>query len=283
MHKLLLIGSQGQVGRELQRCLAPLGELAVRDRTTLDLSNAAALRAAIRGERPDVVVNAAAYTAVDQAEQEPALALRINGEAPAVMAEEAKKLGALLVHYSTDYVFDGAKDGPYQEDDAPNPLSVYGRTKLAGEQAIGAAGCRHLIFRTSWVYGLYGKNFLRTMQRLGREREELRVVDDQIGAPTWSRMIAETTALALRQPAADGIYHLCCAGVTSWHGFAAAILAAQNWSGRLSPIPASAYPLPARRPANSRLDNGKLQRLLGLALPDWRSALGLCLADQAER
>ena len=279
MNKLLLIGGNGQVGRELQRSLAPLGEIVVVARASLDLTDAATIRETIRNLRPDIVVNAAAYTAVDQAEQEPDLAMAVNGTAPGIMAEEAKKIGALLVHYSTDYVFDGTKDSPYLEDDEPNPLSVYGKTKLAGERTIVATGCRHLIFRTCWVYGLSGKNFLRTMQRLGRERDEIKVVADQIGAPTWSRMIAEATALALRGPAPDGIYHLSCAGATSWHGFAAAILAAQGWHGKLAAIPASDYPLPARRPANSRLDNSKLARLLNLALPAWQSALALCLAD----
>jgi len=281
--KILLFGASGQVGRELRRTLAPLGELVVSSRGALDLTNVEAIRAAIRQERPDIVVNAAAYTAVDQAETEQDLALLTNGKAPGIMAEEAGKIDALLVHYSTDYVFDGAKDSPYHEDDEPNPLSAYGASKLAGERAIRDAECRHLIFRTSWVYGLHGKNFLRTMQRLGREREELKVVVDQIGAPTWSRWIAEATALALRAEAPDGVYHLSCAGSTSWHGFAAAILAAQGWRGHLLPIPSRDYPLPARRPANSRLDNHKLHRMLRLALPDWETALALCLADEADR
>ena len=281
MNKILLIGGSGQVGWELQRSLAPLGTLVVRPHSSLDLTQDAAIRQTIRETRPDIVVNAAAYTAVDQAEQEADLAMVINGRAPAIMAEEARAIDALLVHYSTDYVFDGTKASPYLEDDPPNPLSVYGKTKLAGERAIVEQSCRHLIFRTSWVYGLHGKNFLRTMQRLGRERNELKVVADQFGAPTWSRMIAETTALALRGAAADGVYHLPCAGSTTWHGFAAAILAAQNWQGRLLPIPASEYPLPARRPANSRLDHSKLQRQLRLSPPDWETALALCLADDA--
>ena len=281
MKKILLIGGNGQVGRELKRTLAPLGELLVRQREALDLTQGDAIRATIRELRPQIVVNATAYTAVDQAEQEPALAGQINAEAPRIMAEEAARLDALLLHYSTDYVFDGSKDGPYLEDDAPNPLGVYGQTKLAGENAIRDSGCRHLIFRTSWVYGLHGKNFLRTMQRLGRERQELKVVADQIGAPTWSRMIAEASALALRGEAPAGVYHLTCGGSTSWHGFAAAILAAQGWNGRLLPIPASEYPLPAKRPANSRLDGGKLARLLALTMPDWAQTLALCLADDA--
>ena len=283
MNKILLIGSNGQVGRELRRSLAPLGELLVHKRDSLDLTQSEAIRSVIREQRPDFVVNAAAYTAVDLAESEPDLAMQVNARAPGIMAEEAREIDALLVHYSTDYVFDGTKNSPYHEEDEPNPLSVYGKTKLAGEHAIRDAECRHLIFRTSWVYSSHGKNFLRTMQRLGRERDELKVVADQFGAPTWSRMIAEATALALRSETPDGIYHLSCAGHTSWHGFAQAILAAQDWSGRLQAIPACEYPLPANRPANSRLDNHKLGRVLRLALPDWQTALGLCLEDDAPR
>ena len=281
MNRILLIGGSGQVGWELKRSLAPLGELVVRSHGDLDLTQEEAIRATISAIRPDIVVNAAAYTAVDQAEKEPDLAMKVNAVAPGIMAQTAAEIDALLVHYSTDYVFDGSKDSPYHEDDETNPLSVYGQSKLAGEHAIRDSECRHLIFRTSWVYGLRGKNFLRTMQRLGRERDELKVVADQLGAPTWSRMIAETTALALRGEAPSGIYHFSSAGHTSWHGFAAAILAAQGWTGRLLAIPASEYPLPARRPANSRLDGHKLQKLLRLALPDWQTALSLCLADDA--
>ncbi len=280
MKRILLVGRNGQVGRELRRTLAPLGEVIAVDREALDLAREDDIRMILRTIRPGIVVNAAAYTAVDQAEAEPELAVAINGLAPGVMAEEARRQGALLVHYSTDYVFDGAKSGPYTEDDLPNPLNVYGRSKLAGEKAIRDSGCRHLIFRTSWVYGRHGRNFLRTIQRLARTKEELAIVDDQIGAPTWSRMIAEATALALRSDQDSGLYHMSSAGQTSWHGFARAILEAQGWSGRLLPIPAREYPLPAQRPANSTLDNGKLAAVLGLALPDWRGALDLCLADE---
>ena len=279
MKNILLIGSNGQVGWELRRTLAPLGPVTALDRQSLDLTNLASLRAIIEAARPDIIVNAAAYTAVDQAESEPELAMQINAAAPAAIAEAACTLGSLLVHYSTDYVFDGTKAGAYTEEDTPNPINVYGKSKLAGELAIQASGCRHLIFRTSWVYGLHGKNFLRTIQRLSAEREELRVVDDQIGAPTWSRMIAETTALALHGLYTSGLYHLSAAGSASWHGFAQAILDAQYWRGKLVPIRTSEYPLPARRPMNSVLDNGKLARDFALASPDWRAALDLCLAD----
>ena len=280
MRKILLIGSNGQVGWELQRSLAPLGEVLALDRQALDLAQSDALRAAIRGTRPELIVNAAAYTAVDRAEAEADLAMSINGLAPGVMAEEAKALGALLVHYSTDYVFDGAKSTPYTEADPPRPINTYGRSKLAGEQAIQTVGCRHLIFRTSWVYGLRGHNFLLTMRRLAKEKEQLSIVADQIGAPTWSRMISEATTLALRGDPPDGIYHMTSAGSASWHDFARAILETQGWGGRLIPIPAQDYPLPAQRPANSRLDNGKLAAIFGLALPEWQRALALCLGDQ---
>ncbi|OIQ94714.1 dTDP-4-dehydrorhamnose reductase [mine drainage metagenome] len=279
MRNILLTGATGQVGRELQRTLAPLGNVRALDRRALDLAHMDAIRAAIREQKPDLIVNAAAYTAVDQAAAEPGLAMIINGQAPGVMAEEARKLGALLVHYSTDYVFDGAKADPYTEEDEPAPINAYGSSKLAGERAIQASGCRHLIFRTSWVYGLFGKNFLRTILRLASEREELRIVADQTGAPTWSRMIAEATALALRGDPPSGLYHMTSAGATSWHGFAQAILDAQGWRCKLVPIATHDYPLPATRPANSRLDNGKLAADFDLALPDWRHALGLCLAD----
>ena len=283
MKKILLIGRNGQVGRELQRTLAPLGEVMAMDRRALDLARPEAIRKAIHAVRPDIIVNAAAYTAVDQAESEPDLAMAINGLAPGVMAEEAKKSGALLVHYSTDYVFDGSKATPYTENDTPDPINAYGRSKLAGEQAIQGAACRHLIFRTSWVYGRHGKNFLRTIQRLAKEKEQLSIVDDQIGAPTWSRMIAEATALALRGDPRNeqnsGLYHMTSSGQTSWHGFARAILDAQGWNGRLLPIPAKDYPLPAQRPANSTLGNDKLAAMFALALPDWRQALLLCLEE----
>lgn len=282
MKRILLTGRNGQVGWELQRTLAPLGEVIALDREKLDLADADAIRAAIRTLRPDIIVNAAAYTAVDQAESETGLALRINAEAPGVMAEEARAAGAQMVHYSTDYVFDGTKDGAYGEDDTPAPINAYGRSKLAGEQAIQATGCRYLIFRTSWVYGLRGKNFLRTILRLAEEREELRIIEDQFGAPTWSRLIAEATAVALgRQQPVEGLYHLASGGSTSWHGFTKAILArSRNLRTRepvLTAIPTHEYPLPAARPHNSRLRCDRLAQQASIQLPDWQDALGLCL------
>ncbi len=284
MKRILLTGRNGQVGWELQRTLAPLGEVVALDRTTLDLSDADAIRATIREMRPDLIVNAAAYTAVDQAETESSLAMLINGQAPGVMAEEAKQLGALMVHYSTDYVFDGSKDTAYNEDDPPNPINAYGRSKLAGEQAIQAVGCRHLILRTSWVYGLRGRNFLRTILRLAEEREELRIIDDQVGAPTWSRMIAESTALACsRKTPQEGLYHLACNGAASWHGFTQAILEfsrhLRTREPALTAIPTRDYPLPARRPLNSRLACDRLAQEADIILPDWRKALSLCLEN----
>jgi dTDP-4-dehydrorhamnose reductase len=236
-----------------------------------------------------VIVNAAAYTAVDRAESEPELARAINAIAPGVLAEEAARLDAVLVHYSTDYVFDGAKPAPYVESDPPSPLSVYGRTKLEGERAIGASGCRHLTLRTSWVYGARRQNFLLTMLRLAGERRSLRIVDDQIGAPTWCREIAQATASLLARPelaarGADGLYHLTAAGATSWFGFARAIFESPEMARlRVTPpaleaIPASAYPVAARRPANSRLDCGRLVRA-GIRLAPWDAALGRCLRE----
>ncbi len=288
---ILLTGVKGQVGWELQRSLASLGEVVAVDREDMDLADAAAIRTKVQEIAPRVIVNPAAYTAVDRAESEPERARLINAVAPGILAEAALRCGAILVHYSTDYVFDGSKDTAYLEDDAPHPLNVYGATKLAGEAAIRAAGVRHLILRTSWVYGLRGGNFLLTMQRLMRERTELKIVDDQIGAPTWSRLIAEATAQILAQclspargadrPEPWGTYHLTCGGETSWYGFAAAIAELGGYTTRLTPIPSSDYPTPARRPTNSRLDNAKLARVFGLRLPHWREALKLCL-DQAE-
>ena len=288
--KILLSGCAGQLGRELKRSLASLGEVVACDRRQLDLSRADALRTTVRAMAPTVIVNAAAYTAVDKAESEPAVADAINAVAPGVLAEEAKRLGALLIHYSTDYVFDGSKAAAYTEDDAPAPLSAYGRSKLSGEQAITAAGARHLIFRTSWVYGLHGANFMKTMLRLGRRScetgDELRVVADQIGAPTWTRHLADVTALIVgRREVPHGLYHLAAAGETSWHGYAEAIFAEARRAGLMEKSPlvhriASAdYPLPAARPANSRLDCAKFRRDFDLALPEWRIGLADCLAD----
>ncbi len=277
MRRILLAGRNGQVGWELERTLAPLGEIRACDHSSLDLADADRIRSAVRAFKPDVIVNAAAYTAVDQAEAEPELAEAINGTAPGILAEEAKRLGALLVHYSTDYVFDGTKPTPYTEADAPNPLGVYGRSKLAGEQAVQAVGGDHLILRTSWVYGLRGRNFLLTIMRLAGEKPLLRIVGDQVGAPTWCRNIAETTAALLASPQGPrGLFHLTAGGTTSWHGFAAAIVAARGATARVEEITTADYPLPARRPANSRLDCGAL-RAQGIALPDWQDQLRLCL------
>lgn len=287
--KILITGKNGQVGWELQRTLAPLGEVVAVDRQALDLASPDAIRTLIREAKPDLIVNPAAYTAVDQAESEPEAAMAVNGVAPGIMAEEAKKLGAAMIHYSTDYVFDGSKAAPYSETDAPCPINVYGRTKLAGEQAIQAVGIPHLILRTSWVYGTRGKNFLLTILRLAGEREELKIVEDQIGAPTSCRMIAEATAQILAQTRGDlkdlsGLYHLTAAGQTSWHGFTAAILEARSRltaaaSPRLSPIPTSAYPLPAPRPHYSVMSNERLQRAFGVAIPVWQNGLKMCLEE----
>jgi len=288
--KILLIGCGGQLGRELKRSLACLGELVACDREQMDLSSPDALRATVRAKAPTVIVNAAAYTAVDRAEAEAAVAEAINATAPGILAEEAKRLGALLVHYSTDYVFDGAKATPYTEDDIPAPLSAYGRSKRRGEQAIAAGGARHLIFRTSWVFGLHGSNFLKTMLHLGRRScetgDQLRVIDDQIGAPTWTRHLADATALVLaRREQPSGLYHLAAAGATSWHSYAEAIFQEAHRAGllerlpRVQAIPSAEYPLPASRPANSRLDCSHFHRDFGLALPDWRTGLIDCLAD----
>lgn len=280
MKRILLTGCRGQVGWELERALSPLGEVFSCDRQRLNLAAPDQIREMVRNTQPALVVNAAAYTAVDKAEEEPELALAINATAPGVLAEEAKRLGALLVHYSTDYVFDGTKPGPYTEDDVPNPINAYGRSKLAGEQAIQQVGGDHLILRTSWVYGLRGHNFLRTMMRLATEKPALRVVADQIGAPTWCRSIAETTAALLaRSEVPKGLFHLTATGETSWHGFASAIVAAAGSQAKVDPITTTEYPLPARRPANSRLDCSRL-RGLGIVLPTWERQLALCLDGQ---
>ena len=286
---ILLTGKNGQVGWELQRALLPLGRVAAFGHGELDLADPGAVRRKLDEVRPEVVVNAAAYTAVDKAESEPEQANAVNAAAPALLAQEAARRGALLAHYSTDYVYDGAKAAPYVESDKTNPLGAYGRSKLAGEEGIRASGCDHLIFRTSWVYAARGANFLRTILRLAAEREELRIVMDQIGAPTWARLIAEATALALRQALAErrhgrfesGLFHLACAGETSWHGFASAIVASRSGLRvkTVTPITTADYPLPAPRPANSRLDTSAFRARFGLALPDWRDCLPLCLEE----
>ncbi len=290
--RLLLTGVHGQVGWELQRSLTTLGEVIPADRNAMDLGNADSIRRCIRDCRPDLIVNPAAYTAVDKAESAPELALAVNAVAPGVMAEEAGRLGIPMVHFSTDYVFDGTQTDAYSETDVTHPQNVYGKTKLAGELAVTATGIPHLIFRTSWVYGMRGRNFLLTMQRLARERESLQVVDDQFGAPTWSRSIAEATASSITRwlenadrKESSGVYHLSCGGRTSWHGFTAAILSQMRKSGEtvatLNAISAAAYPTPAMRPQNSILSNAKLAKAFGVYLPDWETALTMCL-DSAE-
>jgi len=286
--KILLTGSTGQVGYELARSLQGLGEVVAVDRNVMDLSNLDQVRDVIRTVRPQLIVNPAAYTAVDKAENEPELAYRVNAEAPGLMAQEAKLLGAAMVHYSTDYVFDGSDPSPRGEDDATGPLNVYGASKLAGEQAIAAAGIDHLIFRTSWVYGMRGKNFLLTMMRLAKEREELKVVADQHGAPTWSRTIADTTALVLAQAQAQtqagadwwrqnsGVYHLSAQGQTTWFEFTQAIVEAAGLSCRVLPIGSAEYPTPARRPQYSVMSSERLVSRF-CHLPDWKRALHLCM------
>ena len=289
--KILISGKTGQVAVELQKHLAGLGELIVLGRDVLDLSQPDQIRAQVRAHKPDLLIIAAAHTAVDQAENEPELAFAINAIAPGVFAEEAAALGIPLIHYSTDYVFDGRKAALYTEDDATNPLGVYGKSKLAGELAIAASGAQHLILRTSWVYSTHGKNFLLTMQRLLQERSELRVVADQIGAPTWAGTIAQSTRALIERwqsgdAAAWGTYHLTASGETSWFGFTQAIAGHLTAQGKacatLEPIPASAYPTPAARPQNSRLDCSKLAREWGVAQPDWEAALSACLAKQPD-
>jgi len=273
--KILLTGRNGQVGWELERALAAAGEVIALDRAQLDLSDEAAIRRAMRAGAPQVIVNAAAYTAVDRAESEPAAAHAVNGIAPGILAEEARRAGALLVHYSTDYVFDGEKGTPYREDDATNPTSAYGRSKLQGEEAIRASGCRHVILRTSWVYAARGNNFLRTMLRLARERRELRVVGDQRGSPTAAHELAAATTTLVRQGApADGIYHLTAAGETSWYEFARAILSLTGHGEiTVQRITTAEYPTPARRPRYSVLSSQKIRAAAGIALPDWRFSL----------
>ena len=284
--QILLLGGSGQVGWELRRTLAPLGRLIVAGRAAgVDLADPDGLRRLLDDVRPGVIVNAAAYTAVDRAEAEEDLAQRVNGLAPGVIGEWAASRHATVLHYSTDYVFDGDKATPYRESDAPNPLNAYGRTKLAGEDALLASGAAALILRVSWVYGRRGGNFLRTMQRLMAERDRLRIVDDQVGAPTWSRMIAEASlavlaALGGRSGAARecrGVYHLAPSGSTSWYGFAQRIRASGGYACELEPITTAEYPTPARRPRNSRLDAGKLRDTFGLELPSWDEAFALCM------
>jgi len=288
--KILISGQHGQVSRELQRRLSATCELVVLGRDQLDLAHPHQIRQQVQRVRPDLIINAAAHTAVDQAESEPEAAFAINATAPGILAEEALALDIPLIHYSTDYVFDGTKSEPYNEADAPNPLGVYGKSKLAGEQAITAVQGKHLILRTSWVYSSHGRNFLLTMQRLLQEKPELRIVADQIGAPTWAGTIANSTLALIErwqagQTGAWGTYHLTAQGETSWFGFAQAIGEALSQQGKpcatLVPIPSSDYPTPAARPLNSRLDCTRLKREWAVSQPDWQTALRECLAEQA--
>ncbi|UUX96870.1 dTDP-4-dehydrorhamnose reductase [Aquabacterium sp. J223] len=297
--RILLLGKGGQVGWELQRSLAPLGELVALDFDSTerhaDFSRPEGLAATVQAVRPDVIVNAAAHTAVDKAESEPALAQAINATAPGVLAREAAALGAWLVHYSTDYVFDGSGEAPRDEEAPTGPLSVYGRTKLDGEDAIRASGCRHLIFRTSWVYGARGGNFAKTMLRLAAERDRLTVIDDQIGAPTGADLLADITAHALRaasrDPSLAGTYHAVAGGQTSWHGYARFVigfaqargLALKTAVDAIEPVPTTAFPTPARRPLNSRLSTARLRQRFGLTLPEWQVGVERMLTEVLDR
>jgi dTDP-4-dehydrorhamnose reductase len=308
--RILLTGKNGQVGHELHDLLPRLGEVVALDRQRLDLSQLHEIRRVVREIHPDLIVNAAAYTAVDQAEKEESLAEAINARAPAILAEEAKRIGAAIVHYSTDYVFDGSKNSPYDENDRTNPLNAYGRTKLAGEQAIRESGAHHLIFRTAWVYSTRGKNFLLTILRLATERDELRIVNDQFGAPTWSHEIASATVQVLQrmldrkdQSSAwmelGGAYHMTAAGEATWYDFAQAILeegktpnaAGNTWfaavtggkpllARKVVAINTSDYPTPARRPPYSVLSNARLAQIFGIQLADWRTQLHQACAEE---
>ena len=293
--RMLLFGQGGQVGWELQRSLAPLGELIALDFDSRqpcgDFTCLDDIAKTVRAIAPDVIVNAAAYTAVDKAESEPELVRTINALAPGILAREARKLGSWLIHYSTDYVFDGSGSKPWLETDTTGPLSVYGLTKLEGEEAIRASGCRYLIFRTSWVYATRGGNFARTMLRLAHERERLTVIDDQIGAPTGADLLADVTAHAIRtalqQPELSGLYHLVAGGETSWHGYASFVLNLARQAGidlkvaadKVIPVPTSAFPLPARRPMNSRLETNKLQTAFDVHLPLWQAGVARMLDE----
>jgi dTDP-4-dehydrorhamnose reductase len=297
--KILLLGKNGQVGWELQRSLAPLGELIALDSSSGplcgDLGDLGGLARTIRDVAPEVIVNAAAYTAVDKAESEPQGARTINALAPGVLAQEAEQTGAWLVHYSTDYVFDGSGDTPWLETDATAPLSVYGATKLEGERLIQQSGCRHLIFRTSWVYSARGGNFAKTMLRLARERDSLNVIDDQIGAPTGADLLADITAHAIRtalqQATVSGLYHLVAKGETSWHGYASFLIEFARSAGvelkvapeAIMPVPTSAFPTPAKRPHNSRMDTAKLQGVFDLHPPEWQIGVERMLSEVLEK
>lgn len=287
MKKILVTGKNGQVGWELQRSLAPLGQIIVVDAEDMDLRDVDAIRNKVREIAPHIIVNPAAHTAVDKAESEPDLAMAINGTAAGVLAEEAKKLDALLIHYSTDYVFNGNKTSPYVESDTPDPQSVYGKTKLAGELAIQAVGGKYIVLRTSWVFGVHGGNFVKTILRLAKERSELRIVADQYGAPTWARLLAESTAQIIGKYTEDksGVYHLTAGGRTNWHQFAEEIVRlARQYDDALKdkplsihPIATHEYPVPAKRPANSSLSTEKVRKTFGLALPNWEDELEECV------
>ncbi|MES9973358.1 MAG: dTDP-4-dehydrorhamnose reductase [Candidatus Thiodiazotropha sp.] len=291
--KVLLLGSDGQVGWELQRTLGVISEvvnttLSGQGGLPLDLLDAKAVRETVRQIAPDYIINAAAHTAVDKAETEVDLSRRLNADAPELLGQLAAELGAKVIHYSTDFVFSGTSDRPYREEDAASPLSVYGQTKLEGEQRLLATGADALVLRTSWVYGNYGHNFMLTMMRLFREKGQLSVVDDQIGAPTWSRMIAEATAQIVHQLRMSaegtasqlGLYHMTAAGETSWFGFAQSILELMDVSCNVQPTSTENYPTPAKRPAYSVLDNSKMNQAFGLQLPDWQDSLQQCMADR---
>ena len=282
---ILVTGTQGQIGFELAQLLAPLGNVVAADRAMLDLADPDAIVAVMRRQKPAVIVNAGAYTAVDRAESEPALASAINARAPGILAEEAKRAAAVLVHFSTDYVFDGARTTPYPEDAPTAPLNVYGETKLEGERAIADAGAKAIVLRTSWVYGLRGKNFLLTMRKLAAERDHLTVVADQIGVPNWSRTLASATARIVATGVSamaerSGLYHLSSSGEASWYDFARAILGDTS-KARLLPIATADYPTPARRPAYGVLATSRFESTFGFALPSWRKALADCVASSA--
>jgi dTDP-4-dehydrorhamnose reductase len=291
--KLLVTGANGQVGCELRQSLAPLGEVIALDRAACDLARPAEVARILRAATPDIIVNAAAYTAVDRAEQEEELATLINGTAVGEIAETARQLGALLIHYSTDYVFDGRKDAPYAEDDVPHPISAYGRSKLAGERAIAQCGGRYLIVRTSWIYAARGHNFLKTVLRLARERDELRIVDYQIGAPTWARDLAAATAVMSKQARQEiarddfesGLFHVTGSGATSWFVFAQAVVKQAEQYGLLArkskivPIASSEYPVAATRPKNSRLSGARARHRFQIALPEWEQSLAVCMRE----
>jgi dTDP-4-dehydrorhamnose reductase len=288
---ILLFGANGQLGTKLKSLLATRGRLRAVDQAELDLRDGASLRAVIRESAPELIVNAAAYTAVDQAESDAESAGLVNAEAPRIMAESAYERNALFVHYSTDYVFDGIASEPYTETSATNPLGVYGATKLAGEQGVADTGADYLILRTAWLYSNYGKNFFNTMLRLAGERTELRVVDDQTGSPTWSDLVAQATLDMLDAMYGHGavrrdrrgLYHVTCGGQTSWHGFASRIIALAGYGERVrvTPIPTSEYPTPARRPAYSVLSSAKVAKVFGIQLPDWQSGLQRCLKERS--